>query len=111
MGAVSTTGDRLGLSARAKAMFAASVVKSLNMSVEDTNISYSTAARKGKTARFNTEETIKSSYVPPDNVVLHWDGKVVKLKAGQKAEFICVYISGGGDTKLLGVPEVESGTG
>ena len=31
MGAVSKTGDRLGLSARSKAMFAAAVVKSVGM--------------------------------------------------------------------------------
>ena len=39
---------------------------------------------------------------------------MLKLKAGLKAEYICVYISGADADKimkLLGVPEVNSGTG
>ena len=43
-----------------------------------------------------------------------WDGKLLKLKAGAKADHIRVYISGANEdkvTKLLGVPEVDSGSG
>ena len=114
MGAVSNTGDRLGLSVRQKAMFAASVVKAVGVYVQDTNISFSTAKKKDKKSRFETEKRVLNEFVPPDHLVLHWDGKMLKLKAGAKAEFICVYISGANTdrvTKLLGVPEVGSGSG
>ena len=114
MGAVSNTGDRLGFSAREKAMFAASVVKSVGVAVEDTNISFSTASRKARQKRFETEEKIKKDFVKPDHVVLHWDDKILKLRAGIKYDFICVYISGAHAekvTKLLGVPETSSGSG
>ena len=114
MGAVSNTGDRLGLSARTKAMFAAAVVKAVGVSVQDTNISFSTASKKARKTRFETEVQVKNSFKPPDHVVLHWDGKILKLKAGKKADFVCVYISGADAdklTKLLGVPEVVSGSG
>ena len=114
MGPVSNTGDRLGLSVRDKAMFAAAVVKSVGVDLNDTNISFSTAAKKARKRRFETEKDVIQSFVPPDNVVLHWDGKVLKLEAGKKADFICVYISGADPaqvTKLLGVPEVDSGSG
>ena len=38
----------------------------------------------------------------------------MKLQAGDKGDFICVYISGADAekvTKLLGVPQVDSGSG
>ena len=114
MGTVSNTGDRLGLSAREKAMFAAHVVKSVGVAVEETNISYSTASRKGREKRFETEKEIRVAFVTPDYVVIHWDGKILKLKAGKKGEFIAVYLSGENAdkvTKLFGVPEVDSGSG
>ena len=114
MGVVSNTGDRLGLSVRQKAMFAAAVVKSVGVDIKDTNISFATAAKKAKKVRIETEKEVLHSFVPPDHVVVHWDGKVLKLKAGAKAEHICVYISGADAskvTKLLGVPEVDSGSG
>ena len=80
MVAVSKTGDRLGLSTKSKAMFAAAVVKS--------------AAKKGRKVRLTTEETSMSEYIPPSQAVLHFDGKLLKLKGGHKGDFICVYISG-----------------
>ena len=95
-------------------MFAAAVVKYVGVDIIDTNISYATAAKKAKKARIETEKDIIENFEVPDFVVLHWDGKVLKLKAGSKAEFICVYISGADVskvTKLLGVPEVASGSG
>ena len=63
MGAVSNTGDRLGFSARDKAMFAASVVKSVGGAVEDANISFSTASRKARHKRVETEEKNKTDFV------------------------------------------------
>lgn len=114
MGSISNTGDRLGISVRKKAMFAAAVVKSVGIRVEDTNISFSTAHKKAKTVRFETEEKIRSEFITPDHVVVHWDGKTLKLKAGNKAEFIGVYVTGANAAqvkKLLGVPDVESGSG
>ena len=113
MGAVSNTGDRLGLSGRKKAMFAAAVVKAVGVNVEETNISYSTAKTKARKTRFETEKTINNNFVAPDHCVVHWDGKVLKLKAGVKGDHICVYISSANNekvTKLLGVPEVDSGS-
>ena len=114
MGAVSNTGDRLGLSGRKKAMFAAAVVKAVGVNVEETNISYSTAKTKARKTRFETEAAIKDNFVPPEHANVHWDGKGLKEKAGKKAEYICVYISGADNdqvTKLLGVPKVDSGSG
>ena len=114
MGVVSNTGDRLGLSSRSKAMFAAAVVKAVGIDINETNISYSTAAKQARKVRFETEKEINNNFVAPEHVVVHWDGKVLKLKAGLKAEHICVYISGANAqkvTKLLGVPDVTSGTG
>ena len=95
-------------------MFAAAVVKAVGVNVEETNISYSTAKTKARKTRFETEADIKDNFVPPKHVNVHWDGKGLKEKAGKKAEYICVYISGADNdkvTKLLGVPKVDSGSG
>ena len=50
--------------------------KSLAINIEDTNISYLTAAKKGRKVRFTTEETIMSKYIHPSHAVLHWDAKL-----------------------------------
>ena len=57
-GAISVTGDRLNLSYRQRAMIASNVVQAAGISVHDTNISVTTAWRKGKDKR--TEKAEKS---------------------------------------------------
>ena len=114
MGPISNTGDRLGLSSRSKAMIAAAVVKAVGINVEETNINRGSALLKAKQTRLKTAKAIKDNFICPEHVVVHWDGKLLKLKAGAKADHICVYISGANEdkvTKLLGVPEVDSGSG
>ena len=114
MGLISNTGDRLDLSNRKKAMFAAACVKATGMKVEDTNISYSTACRQAKKIRAETAESIQDNFKVPDNFTIHWDGKMLKLGAGVSSERCCVYLAGADaekSSKLLGIPEISSGSG
>ena len=112
MTVVSPTADRLGLSMRKRAMMAAIVVRASGHKVEDTNISPTTAWRTAQTTRVKHAEKIKTQYEVPTFVLVHWDGKNLKLRKRQTSERCCVYISGApGDEKLLGVPEIPSGTG
>ena len=114
MGEVSVCADRLGLSIRERTVFASSVAKSLGADIEDTNISVQSAWRRGREVREKKAKEIKSEFNIPTRSALHWDGKTLKIRAGQKSSRVCVYLSGADSKKvkkLLGVPEVQSGTG
>ena len=57
---------------------------------------------------------IEKEFEAPDHITVHWDGKILKVKGNIKSNRVCVHIAGADATrvqKLLGVPEVESGTG
>ena len=50
----------------------------------------------------------------PDKAVIHWDGKILKVKGNQQSNRVCVYLTGvqaDGAKKLLGAPETKDGTG
>lgn len=114
MGPVAACSDRLGLSVRKKAMFAASVARAAGVSVDDTNISRSTAWRRSQEERVKSATAIKDNFVVPPKCVIHWDGKRIKVKGGATSERVVVYATGADAAKtrkLLGVPEVQDGTG
>ena len=52
-------------------MFSASVAKAAGVSVQDTNISVTTAWRKGREVRARTADKLKDDFVPPDKVLVH----------------------------------------
>lgn len=79
----SSTADRLGLSYKERAMTSARIAQACSMSLEDTNILVETARRQGmqnqaKKAQFKIE-TVEI----PDDVLLHLDGKIMKVKVAQ----------------------------
>ena len=116
MGNVSITGDRLALSARKRAAFAASCMNAVEVPVSLTNISFTTAWQRARTERLEKAQSIKDNFNDPEFMIVHWDGKIVKVREGKSSERCCVYISGtlpDGTVvqKFLGVPEIPDGTG
>ena len=114
MGPIALTADRLGLSVRERTMMAASVVKSVGVSVYDTNINTASAWRKGKESRLSKSADIKESFEIPNRLVVHWDGKLLKLTGNIQSNRIAVYVTGvNADNvrKLLDVPDSPDGTG
>ena len=114
MGPITLTSDRVWASFQARAMIAASTVNALGLDIADTNISVTTAWRRAQDVRLKTSSNIKQNYKPPENSIVHWDGKIVNLKGNSTSNRVCVYVSGAGnDTskKLLSVPETPNGTG
>ena len=72
------------------------------------------AWRRGQTARIEKAYQMKDNFVCPDMVVLHWDGKTLKLRGNIKSNRVCVYLSGVSEEsyrKLHGIPECCSGKG
>ena len=80
MGMVSGTGDRLGMSCRQKAMFAASVCNATQVPLTETNISKTTAWRRGQEERVKNAKAIRDEFVKPEYVVVYWDVKIMKLQ-------------------------------
>ena len=114
MGPVTATADRLGLSVRDRTMMAASVANVLGVSLDRTNISKNSAWNRSKQERVRISNTIKEDFIVPEKLVLHWDGKILKIKGNQQSNRVCVYITGvtaQNVRKLLAVPETKDGTG
>ena len=114
MGPVTATADRLGLSVRDRCMMAASVANVLDVDLDATNISKNSAWRRSKQERIKITHTIKEEFIVPEKAVLHWDGKILKMKGNNQSNRVCIYVTGvtpEGVRKLLGAPETKDGTG
>ena len=93
MSPISLCCDRLGLSARKRAMFAASCMKQMGVSVQDTNVSVVTAWRKGCEERQKKSQAVRELFQAHPACTLHWDGKKIKVKQGVISDRCVVYIS------------------
>ena len=72
-------------------------------------------------SRLVTATKIRENFELPEVAIVHWDGKILKVKGGLSSERCCVYISGlylyekrlkqREMKQLLGVPESPNGTG
>ena len=114
MGPVTATADRLGLSFRQRTMMAASVANTLGVDLDTTNISKNSAWSRARKERLSMSNQVKEDFIVPDYVVVHWDGKILKVKGNLQSNRVCVYITGvttDNTRKLLGVPETRDGTG
>ena len=114
MGPISVTADRLNLSVRERSMIAASVANALNIDIDSTNISRNVAWEKARKVRLSKADTIREEFVIPVRVIVHWDGKICKVKGNLSSNRVAVYITGTEADhvrKLLGAPEVKAGTG
>ena len=114
MGKISVTCDAKNVPIRVRTVVAASVANALGIDIDKTNISKTTAWRKGRETRLKKSKEIKDNFKCPDKVVVHWDGKTLKVRGGLESKRVCVLLSGVEEErmrKLLGIPETESGTG
>ena len=89
------TADRLHLSVRQRTMIAASAIRGPGMSIESATLSKSTAHRETVKAKKDVAMSIKHNFVPPQNLILHWDGmeKLNQDSDRQNTERLIVGIS------------------
>ena len=83
------------------------------MSIESATLSKSTAHRETVKARKDAAMSIKHNFVPPQNLILHWDGKKMLNQDSdrQKTERLMVCISGlpnCTEGKLLGAHLIQN---
>ena len=72
---ISLTCDARNISIRDRTVGAASVANALGGAINQTDISTTSAWRKGQKVRVQKAKEIIDSYQCPDKVVVHWDGK------------------------------------
>lgn len=76
--------------------------------------SASTIWRRRNEVRKEVANEVKKSFKPDFFLTVHWDGKKMSSTTNsdtKKAERLAILVSGGGISKLLGVPILDSGTG
>ena len=93
MGKISLTCDARNMSKNYRTVVAASVANALGVDINQTNISSTTAWRKGQEARTKKSREIKEGFRCPDKVVVHWDGKTLATCGRLETKRVCVYLS------------------
>ena len=115
MGPVQLGGMGRNVSAGDSVVIAATVATILGKSLDETNISLSTAKYQRKKVRKQTAAKLRENYVPPEMAAVGFDGKTVKLKGPAKMSnrFAVVINTIGEDKneKILAIPETSSGSG
>ena len=113
---VSATLDRLKLSDNASTMLIASFIKACGGDITEFSLSRSTIRRARVANRFQISHEIMTSFIEdlPQDIALHWDGKLTEDRFGSKYEALTVIVSGTlkfMDGKILGGQKLERATG
>ena len=104
--------DRAKISDRQATIVVAATASSLGHEIDNITLSRSSIRRKGMQIREDIANAIKLSFEPNVPLTVHWDGKfILNLLNDVDAERLPIIVSGGGKSKLLAVPKLESGTG
>ena len=103
--------DRAKISDRQATIVVAATASSLGHEIDNITLSRSSIRRKGMQIREDIANAIKLSFEPNVPLTVHWDGKfILNLLNDVDAERLPIIVSGGGKSKLLAVPKLESGT-
>ena len=92
MGKIALTCD--ALNSRDRTVISASVANALGVDIDKTNINQTSAWRKGQKARLEKSADILKNFDLADMVVVHWDGKTLKLRGRIESKRVCIFISG-----------------
>ena len=93
MGKISLTCDARNISKNDRTVVAASVANALGVNINQTNISSTTAWRKGQEVRSKKAREVKVGFRCPDKAVVHWDGKTLAVRGRLETKRVCVYLS------------------
>ena len=79
---------------------------------EKYNVSYSSLPRERQHGSEKISENIFTSFETDQQLIVHWDGKMLEDISGSEMIYrLSVLISGPDKTQLLGVPKLHHGTG
>ena len=110
---ISTAADRLKISDNSLTMLIASFIKACKGDTNDFNLSRSTVRRARSGSRLEISQAIMRDmfHTPSKNIALHWDGKLIQDRLGNKHEALAILVSAAPDHsegKLLGVQKLAN---
>ena len=96
---ISTAADRLKISDNSLTMLIASFIKACKGDINDFNLSRSTVRRARSGSRLEIPQAIMRDmfHTPPKNIALHWDGKLIQDRLGNKHEALAILVSAAPD--------------
>ena len=77
--------------------------------LNNVTLSKSSVHRARSANRIEEAKLIEETWIPPEYLEIHWDGKTFKQASGKKEERLAVHA--GPPPKLLGTPKIADGTG
>lgn len=103
--------DRTNTSDRNAAFILAATVPSMGVKVQDALISSSTIRRRRREIREAFTKELKETLQVAENLVLHWDGKILpEIHGIETTDRLPVVVTGLNTEQLLGVPKIDEGT-
>ena len=110
--ALSMTLERTNVSDRRAAFILTEAARSLGQNVKQLTINRSTIRRERRRHRQQQASKLKGELKTSAPLIVHWDGKLMEDLTSKKQVYrLPILVSGGGDTKLLNVAKLPSGTG
>jgi len=104
--------DRTKVSDRNATFVLAAAAQSFGHNISDIVLSKDSVGRARRGYRESISKEIRASFTPSTPLTVHWDGKMLPaLTSKDKVDRLAVLVSGEGVMKLLGVPQIASGTG
>lgn len=118
---VTSTLDRISVSNGQFTLLMGSIASVMKANPSQTRLSRSTVQRKRSANRVMQTRSIKKEFISNSKskrFVVHWDGKLLtdfmnpdKGRVKEKVDRIAVSVTDNGNSKLLGIPKVNEGTG
>jgi len=113
---VTKTVDRLKISDNAATMLLAAFIKACEGDISQFVLSRSSTRRARTSTRLQIHHSIMKEVInnPPENIALHWDGKLTEDRLGQKFEALSVVVSSVPrftNGKVLGIQKIYNASG
>jgi hypothetical protein len=112
---VASSLDHTKVSNRNATFISASVAKALGHDPSQFAVNKESVRQSRRQHRETSAQKIKAAFDvegPTGPLTEHWDGKILPALTGNdKTDRLAVIVSGSGAMKLLGVPQISSGTG
>ena len=109
---LAATLDRTKVSDRSALMIVAETARSLGQDIRPMSLNRSTIRRQRQLHRKATSNEIKDQFDPKFPLIVHWDGKLLPdLTGTKKVDRLPVLVTSNGESQLLAVPKLPSGTG
>lgn len=103
--------DRTNTSDRSAAFILAATLPSVGVKVPNALISYSPIRRRRMEICEAFAKELKATLQVPENIILHWDGKILSEVHGiEIVDRLPVAVTGLNSEQLLGVSKMEEGT-